>query len=74
MVKNLLVNAEDAGSIPGLGRSPEEEMATHSSNLARKILWAEESGGLQSMGFAESDTTEHRHTQIYKYNYIYIYI
>ena len=28
----------------------EEEMATHSSILARKIPWTEESGGLQSMG------------------------
>ena len=27
----------------------EEEMATHSSILARKIPWTEESGGLQSM-------------------------
>ena len=29
---------------------PEEEMTTHSSILAWKILWTEESGGLQSMG------------------------
>ena len=28
----------------------EEEMATHSSILAQKIPWTEESGGLQSMG------------------------
>ena len=28
----------------------EEEMAPHSSILAWKIPWAEESGGLQSMG------------------------
>ena len=28
----------------------EEEMATHSSILAEIILWAEELGGLQSMG------------------------
>ena len=28
----------------------EEEMATHSSILAWKIPWAEEPGGLQSMG------------------------
>ena len=28
----------------------EKEMATHSSILARKIPWAEEPGGLQSMG------------------------
>ena len=27
---------------------PEEEMATHSSNLARKIPWTEEPDGLQS--------------------------
>ena len=27
----------------------EEEMATHSSTVAWKILWAEEPGGLQSM-------------------------
>ena len=28
----------------------EEEMATHSSILAWKVPWAEEPGGLQSMG------------------------
>ena len=43
-------NAGDEGSIPGSGRSPEDGMATHSSVLAWKILWAEEPGGLQSMG------------------------
>ena len=30
--------------------SMEKEMATHSSILAWKIPWIEESGGLQSMG------------------------
>ena len=34
----------------------EGEMATHSSILARRIPWTEESGGLQST--KESDTTE----------------
>ena len=34
----------DAGSMPGLGRSPGEEMATHSSILAGKIPWTEEQG------------------------------
>ena len=29
----------------------EEEMATHSSILAGKILWIEEPGGLQSIGW-----------------------
>ena len=33
-------------------------MATYSSILAWRILWTEESGGLQSMGCKESDTTE----------------
>ena len=28
----------------------EKEMTIHSSNLARKIPWTEEPGGLQSMG------------------------
>ena len=34
----------------------EEEMATHCSILARKIPWAEEPGGLQSMGSQKSWT------------------
>ena len=34
----------------------EEEMVTHSSILACKILWTEEPGGLQSMG---SSRVEH---------------
>ena len=33
-------------------------MATHCSILAQRIPWAEESGGLQSLGSQESDTTE----------------
>ena len=37
VVKNLPAKAGDAGSIPGLGRSLEKEMATHSSILAWKI-------------------------------------
>ena len=40
----------DVGSIPELGRSLEEDMATHSSVLAWRIPWAEEPGRLQSMG------------------------
>ena len=34
----------------GLENPLEEEMATHSSILAWRIPWTEESGGLQSMG------------------------
>ena len=43
-------DARDVGSIPGLGRSLEEEMETQSSILAWRILWTEEPGGQQSMG------------------------
>ena len=48
--KESPANARDMGSIPDLGRSLEEEMATHSSILAWEIPWTEEPGGLQSMG------------------------
>ena len=44
--KESVCNAGDPGSIPGLGRSPGEWMATHSSILAWRILWTEEPGGL----------------------------
>ena len=40
----------DSGSIPGSGRSPEEEMATCSSILAWEIPRTEEPGELQSLG------------------------
>ena len=46
----------------------EEEMATHSSILASKILWTEEPGRLHSMGSQELDKTvcahkyKHTHT------------
>ena len=39
-------NAGHLGSIPGLGRFPEEKgMATHSSMPARRIPWREEPVG-----------------------------
>ena len=43
-------NAGDPGSIPGLGRSLQKEMATHFSILAWKIPCTEEPGRLQSVG------------------------
>jgi len=49
VVKNPPANAEDAGdrgSIPGLGMSPGEVNATHSSIFAWKIPWTEEPGRL----------------------------
>ena len=49
-VKASACNAGGLGLIPGSGRSPGEGMATHSSTLAWKITWTEETGGLQSTG------------------------
>ena len=46
MVKNLLANAGDPGSIPETGRSPGGGKATHSSILAWRILWTKEPGRL----------------------------
>ena len=43
-------NVGDPGSIPGSGRSPGDEIATHSSTLAWKIPRMEKPGRLQSMG------------------------
>ena len=56
VVKSPTINAEDAGSIPGSGRSLEKEMATHSSILAWEIPQTEEPGGLQTMGLQTSQT------------------
>ena len=46
--KKYTCSARDLGSIPGLGRSPGEGMATHSSMVAWRIPWTEELGRLQS--------------------------
>ena len=49
MVKNPPANAGELGLIPESGRSPGEGMATHSSTLAWRSPWTEESGRLKSM-------------------------
>ena len=49
VIKNWPANARDmgyVGLIPGLERSPEEEMARHSRILAWEIPWTEEPEGL----------------------------
>ena len=50
MVKNL--PSVQKTQVRSLGQEDplEKEMAAHSSILAGKISWTEESGGLQSMG------------------------
>ena len=52
MVKNLLANTGDAVRSRGQEDplETEVEMATHSSLLAWEVPWAEEPGGLQSLG------------------------
>ena len=52
--KNPHANAGNAGSIPGLERSLEKEMATHSSILAWKIPWTEV--GYSPWGHKKSQT------------------
>ena len=50
MDKESVCNVGEPCSIPGLGRSLEREMATHSSIPVWRIPWTEEPSGLQSMG------------------------
>ena len=50
IIKNLPVMWETRVWSLGQEDTLEKEMATHSSILAWKIPWTEESGGLQSMG------------------------
>ena len=46
VAKNPPANAGDKDSIPGSGRCPGEEMATHFSILAWEIPWTVETGRL----------------------------
>ena len=55
-VKNLPAMKEIQVRFLGQDDPLEKEMATHSSILAWRILWAEDPGRLQSMGSQESDT------------------
>ena len=50
MAKNLPAMRETWVRSLGWEDPLEKEMATHSSTLAWRIPWTEESGGLQSMG------------------------
>ena len=57
MVVNVnACNTGDLGSIPGLGRSPEEDMATHSSILAWRIPMDRGSWQVTIHGVAKSQT------------------
>ena len=58
MVRNLPAMQEAWLQSLGWEDLLEKEIATHSSILTWRIPWAEELGGLQSMGHKESDMTE----------------
>ena len=55
MVKNLPAMQETWVQSLGWEDPLEKGMATHSSSLAWRIPWTEESGGLQSMGSKRDD-------------------
>ena len=55
-VKNLPANAGASGSVPGLGRCPEEENGNPLQYFFLGIPWTEEPIGLQSMGLQKSQT------------------
>ena len=55
--KEFVCNAGELGLSPGLGRSLEKGLATHSSILAWRIPWTEEPGGLHTVhGVTKSRT------------------
>ena len=56
-VKNLPAMPKTRVQSLGQEDALEEEIAAHSSILAWRIPWTEESGRLQSMGLQELDTT-----------------
>ena len=67
MPRNLPANSRDArdvGSIPGLGSSAGVGNGNRVQYSCLEILWAEEPGGLQFMGYKELDMTEHTHIHI----------
>ena len=59
--------------VPSLGQEGtlEECMATHSSILAWRVPWTEESGEATVLGGTESDMTEHVHTHTHTHTHTY---
>ena len=64
--KESVCNEGDPGLIPVLGRSSGEGNSTPSNILALRIIWTEESGGLQSMGLQRVRHDRVTNTQIHK--------
>ena len=57
-VKNPPASATDVGSTPGLGRSSENEMATHSSITAWEMAGTEQPMGPQETGLSDETVTK----------------
>ena len=77
IVKNLPAMQETWLQSLGWEDPLEEGMANHSSILAWRIPWTEESDGLQSMGNKELDMTEqlpHTDTHTHTHTHTHIYI
>ena len=73
MVNNLPTQAGDArvsGSIPRLGRFLGEEVATHSSILAWKMLYTEKPGGHYSSWGDKSQTLLNMHICTHTHTHI----
>ena len=64
VVRNLPAMWETQVRFLGQEDPLEEEMATHSSILAWKILWSEDPGGLQSVGLQRVRTGPRDYTFI----------
>jgi len=56
VVKDPSTNAGDVGSIPGMRKSLEKEIATNSRILAWEIPWTQETGGLKFTGLQKNQT------------------
>ena len=79
VVKNPPASAGDVRDTvlnPGSERSPEKEMAAHSSILAWRIPWTEEPGKLQFTGSQRLDTTKHAYMSIiiWRINHINLFL
>ena len=75
VVKDLAANAGDAGSIPGLGRSP----GGGNGNLLQDSLPGKSHGQKSPVGYSpwsnkKSDTTEHTHTHTHTHSHMPISI
>ena len=74
MVKNLPAMRETLVQSLGQEDSPEKGKATHSSILAWRISWAEEPGGLQSMGSQRVGHNWATDTFTFMFIHIHMYI